>query len=594
MMFLGLILNLFIFGLVIYGIRKLFSHRKKGVAKEGGVRRFFQLLLLFGLSIISAVGISGLLGRLIHVGTVISNDKGTLAMESAFTLVGFPIFIAIAFWTRNTVKKDPEELKTYAWNLYLTGISLLSLILLINAQMNIYNGWFTSAPIHGKDFSQLLIWSIIWFFHFRLHNQIGRDENSQVEHFVGSLIGLAFSFAGLIQISAGILERISSFNQNTLVSSSDKPLINGLIALMIGGPIWFIYWIKTFQKEPKSTLWYAYVLLIGVGGGLLTLLISLSLVIDKLLVWFIGEVNGQRSAFFSAVPTMLGTALCAAIVLWYHRQVLENSQQIGRTDIRRIYEYAIAAIGLLAASSGFTMILVSILQSIASSNQISGESSINTLLAAVTLIGVGGPVWWLQWESIQKKTNANSAVEQSSFIRRLYLLLLFGVVGITAVIVLLVTAYLLFYDLFQYGISLGTLNKIKYPVGIFLTALVISTFHWNIYRHEKHILVNRGHSVTDVTKIYFFVEIKIKPEHTEKLIDVLIKYIAHVRKEKGCEQIDILVDPELKNQVCMYEIWSDAQSHQAHLESPGFIGWKEYSDPLIIDLRVKTLKSAEL
>ena len=593
-MILGLLLNLFIFGLAIYAIRKIFSHRSKGVTKEGGVRRFFQLLMLFGLSIISALGISGLLGRLVHIGTVINEDKGSLAMESAFTLVGFPIFIAIAVWTRNTVRKDFDELKTQAWNLYITAITILSLIFVIDAQMNIYRGLLTSANIHGKDYSQFFVWLIIWIFHFRLHNRIGRDKSSLSEHLVGSLLGLAFSFAGLVQIFSGIFDFIFGFNQNNLVSASDKPIINGVITLFIGAPVWFIYWVRTTEKAPKDKLWYGYVLLIGVGGGLLSLLISLSLVFDKVLVWYFGDVTEDKSAFFSGTETILGTALSAVLILWYHSKVLENTQQLGRTDIRRIYEYTISAIGLLAASSGFTMILVSILQSIAGNSQIAGESSINNLLAAVTLICVGGPVWWLQWRSIRAKTIKNSEIELGSLIRRLYLLLLFGVVGITAVIVLLVTAYLLFYDLFQTGISLGTLNKIKYPVGIFFTALVISTYHWNIYRHEKHISVYRDKSLEKSKKLHFFIEIEIKPDHSSRLIDVLNKYAVHVRKEKGCEQFDVLLDPLKKSQVYLYEIWSDAQTHQAHLDSDAFTGWKEFSDPLIVEITIKALDLSEI
>jgi quinol monooxygenase YgiN len=180
-------------------------------------------------------------------------------------------------------------------------------------------------------------------------------------------------------------------------------------------------------------------------------------------------------------------------------------------------------------------------------------------------------------------------VEQGSVIRRVYLLLLFGVVGVTAVIVLLTSAYLLFFDLFQNGINSSTANKVRFPVSIFLTAVVISKYHWDIYKKEKDVKVFQPKSIENDERLYFFVELKLKPDSATKVIDVLNKYTAHVRKEKGCDQLDVLFDPKEKNTVYLYEIWSNSESHKAHLSSEGFLEWKAYSDPLITGFEVKQL-----
>ena len=66
-----------------------------------------------------------------------------------------------------------------------------------------------------------------------------------------------------------------------------------------------------------------------------------------------------------------------------------------------------------------------------------------------------------------------------------------------------------------------------------------------------------------------------------------------VRKEDGCECLDILVDPQSKNTVVLYEIWRDLASQLAHLETKGFANWKAFSDPLIENFSVKTLESGE-
>jgi len=590
-MIIGLFLNLLIFGLIIFGIKRVFSKSNRHIQKEGGVRRFFQMGLLFGLAIISAVGVAGLLGRVIPIGTVLNEDRGNLALQSAFSVVGVPLFLIIANWARKSIRQDPEELQTLAWNLYLTGISIISLILVINAQMNIYDGLFKDAEIQGKDLSQLIVWGAIWYFHFTMHRKVEPSTNALGEQLIGSAIGVGFSFIGLLTIFSALISKLFTFSDKTLIISNSDPLIDGLITLAIGAPIWIIYWIKTAKRQFKDSLWYGYVLLVGVGGGLLATLTALSFTLYWILVWFFGDVTATAAVHFSDLTQTIGTSLAAAIVLAYHRQLLQESVESTRSDIRRVYEYVISAIGLAAAAGGVTLILVSIIESLSKTTQISGNSSTNTLIGAFTLIAIGGSVWWIQWRSVQRIVQAQPVVEQGSIIRRVYLLLLFGVVGVTAVIVLLTAAYLVFYDLFQNGINSNTANKVRYPVAIFLTTVVISKYHWDIYKQEKDVEVFQSKSVEVDERLYFFVELKLKPRSATKVIDVLDKYVVYVRKEKGCEKIDVLIDPKVKNTVYLYEIWSNSKTHAAHLSSEGFTGWKAYSDPLITSIEVKQLTS---
>lgn len=593
-MIIGLFLNLLIFGLVIFGIKRIFSKSNRHLQKEGGVRRFFQMGLLFGLAIISAVGVTGLLGRVIPIETVLNEDRGNLALQSAFTVVGVPLFLIIANWARKSIRQDAEELQTLAWNLYLTGISIISLILVIDAQMSIYDGLFNGAVIRGEHLSQLIVWGAIWYFHFTMHKRIEPSSNALGEQLIGSAIGVGFSFIGLLTIFSALISKIFTFESETLIVSNTDPLTDGLITLAIGAPIWIIYWIRTAKKQFKDSLWYGYVLLVGVGGGLLATLTALSFTLYWILVWFFGDVSTTAAIHFSDLTQTIGTSLAAGIVLIYHRQLLQETVETTRSDIRRVYEYVISAIGLASAAGGVTLILVSIIESLSKTSQLSGASSINTLIGAFTLIATGGSVWWIQWRSVQKFVEAQPLVEQGSIIRRVYLLLLFGVVGVTAVIVLLTAAYLLFFDLFQNGINSNTANKVRFPVAIFLTTVVISKYHWDIYKKEKDVEVLQSKPIEADERLYFFVELKLKPRSATKVIDVLNKYAVHVRKEKGCEKLDVLVDPKIKNTVYLYEIWSSSESHKAHLSSEGFAGWKAYSDPLITSFEVKQLTNQSI
>jgi quinol monooxygenase YgiN len=94
-------------------------------------------------------------------------------------------------------------------------------------------------------------------------------------------------------------------------------------------------------------------------------------------------------------------------------------------------------------------------------------------------------------------------------------------------------------------------------------------------------------------KKFFIVELTIKQGERSNLLKYLNEYAVDVRREDGCECLDILVDPESSNTVVLYEIWRDVASQLAHLETKGFAQWKAFSDPLIEGFSVKTLESGE-
>ena len=594
-MILSLFGNLLILGMFIFVINKFFFRGHKQASKGGAVRRFFQLGLLFALVVISSVGLSGLLGRLLHIGTLVTSDRAGLALDSSFTVVGIPLLFLVATWTRKTIAKDPSERESMGWNLYLTAISILALVLNLIAQLKIYKVIFADGVLQGSSISQFLIWGALWFIHFRLLSQTRYSMNAINDHLLGSLIGLGFSVFSLLTILEALLTSLFHFDHGSIIVSGSHPITEGLITFIVGAPVWYVYWIRTALIGKKDGTWFAYVLLIGVGGGLIVAVTAASITLYSVLVWLVGDpVTQNASTHFKGSPGSIAAALIGLMVIWYHREVLSKEHTQERTDIRRIYEYGIAGIGLIAAAGGFTMILVSIIQSLSQSKQITGGGSINSLLAAITLIIVGGPIWWFVWSSIQKKADLNPTVEHSSLIRRIYLFILFGVSGIVSVAMLLLGAYFVFKDLFQQGIGIETLRRMRFPLGILLTTALVSIYHWLIFRGEKDVEVRRSPVKKDEGKLYFFVEIKIKPANVTEYIEALNKYAAHIRKERGCEKLDVLIQPETQGTVYLYEIWSDAPAHQAHLNSPEFMAWKEFSDPLTALLTVKTLESGEI
>src|SRR5690606_32307996 len=124
----GLLIPIAVIVLIVIGVRKIVQ-KGGGVDESGhGVRRFFQYLLLFGLLIISAIGLAGLLGRLLGGETLVDLDQAGLARNLTFTVIGLPLYLAVAYWSRRRMADDPGELRSLGWAFYLTAASIVSLI----------------------------------------------------------------------------------------------------------------------------------------------------------------------------------------------------------------------------------------------------------------------------------------------------------------------------------------------------------------------------------------------------------------------------------------------------------------------------------
>ena len=72
------------------------------------------------------------------------------------------------------------------------------------------------------------------------------------------------------------------------------------------------------------------------------------------------------------------------------------------------------------------------------------------------------------------------------------------------------------------------------------------------------------------------VRIKIKPDSVEKFMAALTANANAARgTEPGCLQFDVLVDPEDRTRLMLYEVYKDAAAFEAHQQTPHF---KKYMD----------------
>jgi quinol monooxygenase YgiN len=77
------------------------------------------------------------------------------------------------------------------------------------------------------------------------------------------------------------------------------------------------------------------------------------------------------------------------------------------------------------------------------------------------------------------------------------------------------------------------------------------------------------------------VNIRVKPESVDAFMKRLGENAAAARKETGCRQFEVLVDPKDKTKVMLFEVYDDEKAFEAHQATPHFKKYLAEAVPLL-------------
>ena len=77
------------------------------------------------------------------------------------------------------------------------------------------------------------------------------------------------------------------------------------------------------------------------------------------------------------------------------------------------------------------------------------------------------------------------------------------------------------------------------------------------------------------------VTIQIKPENVESFMQKLQENAKAARKEAGCSQFDVLVDPKDRTRVMLYEVYLDETAFEVHQQGTAFKKYVAEAVPLL-------------
>ena len=492
---LSLIPLLLIVAIAILVVRKISNRGLSTNSTTQPVRLFFQYALALGLFINFTVGLSGLLGRLLGASTDVVTDQSSLASYLAFVVVSGPLLAWLILWLKKSIASNPLDAAGFIPTFFATIAAVISLLVFMSSAIAVSHNLIDGASALGYTSARAIVWGIALIAVLRASNAVIPENDFRIQYFVGSFITAIVAIVGLINVLANLISAIISqpiflgAQSPALISTRDNSL-DGFGTLVVAGALWFYYWIKNANTKTSDKTWLTYVLVAGVGGGLVVAITSLTVTMYQVLVWLIGNPASQvMSEHFDGLAASAASAIVGLLAWWYHKSLLPRNSQ--RSQTQRIYEYVVAAISLTASTVGISIIIVAIFEAFTSSI-IVGDDAINTLLGAATVILVSGPVWVRFWTRIQGFAKTSEQEELTSPVRRIYLFLLFGVGGIVAIVSLITVAFQIINGILSSTLGNSTLNEMRFALGILISTGIVAAYHWEIYRHEKDVEVSFG------------------------------------------------------------------------------------------------------
>ena len=451
---------------------------------QGTVRRLIVYTLLFALVTIAAIGLGGLLERLLDLGTQLAvGGVADLALSLAFALIGGPL-AAVLWWVVWRRLADESERASLAWGLYLAVMYTVSLITATSALLGA-----ATALVSGRwlpsDFSAGAIWALVWAWHRWMwrHPVKHPTRLGTVPALAGSVYGLIIGIGGAVNALGSLLDNAirGTFEQGIAGSPWWQVPLEALIWAAAGVAIWWWHWFHDGTRRLNTRLAAVALVVVGVLGSGVVMLAGLgtSLFVALRLAF---DPSDPAAEILRPLGTALAAASVGALVWLFHRRIAAD-----RSDgTRRATMLVMSGIGLVAAASGIGVILNATLATLVSPLAASGTRAL--LLGGVSALVIGGPVWWLNWKPMRHV----ASTEIGATGRRVYLIAVFGASAVVALIALLVVGYRVFEFALDPTTSASLVDRVRAPLGLLVATALVFGYHFAVWRHDRSVIAAEG------------------------------------------------------------------------------------------------------
>jgi len=467
------------------------------------VRRMVVFSLLFVLVLTGTAGVGGLLERLLASGTALAgNDVGRLARSLTFGFVG-GCLAAVLWWLVWRRQAAEAERSSVAWGIYVAGVYIVALITAVTALLGaaselagLLAPGASGAASRPRGISDTqwrsslatgLVWAAVWAWHRWVwqHRGKGPRRLDTVPALTGSMFGLLAGAGGAVAALGSLLDAAL----RGLAGAHDvgQPwwiaVLQSLIWAGGGFLVWWWHWVRGRARHLSSRLANVAAAVFGVLGGctmavagtITALFVLLRLVLD-------------RSEETVRLVDPLGPGLAATAVgalIWRYYSVL----MAARSDRMRETVLLLASgVALAAAASGVGAVVNAALGF--AETTLAGTGTLTLLLGGISALAVGGAAWWRAWRPANPRGPASAddpggVPPRGGGARRIYLVAIFGISGVVALIALLVVGYQAFEYLLDPALSGNLVGQIRAPLGLLTATALVAAYHYSVWRRER-------------------------------------------------------------------------------------------------------------
>lgn len=477
---------------IVFAVVSLARRSRARVDRQSGsevIRSLFQYGLLLVALIVATAGIAALIGTALG-GPAVSRSGSDVATPLALTVVGVPTFWLVARWIWRGLTTDTRERAGVGWSLYLSAALLISLATAIVQAFVVADWLLGDSRYDGETIGLLVAWTAAWGLHWAAWRLARPTRWPGLHLYVGAAIGL-----GVLGVSAGwvvsnLIEQIVSATAGVVAKSGlGEDLRLATSGIVIGAVVWGWYWLRHGVGAQHTVGRQIHVMLSGVLAGLVAAVSGGAVALFHVLVWFFGDPAANTAASHFTQLAVPGGIAVVGFASWaYHRAVVDFGRPQRRREIDRLYDHTVSFVALITTAAALTILIVAIFEVLTPEVAISPEASdSNVLLAAVTMLIVGVPLWAVSWSRAQKAVERALEEEAASITRRTYLFALFGLGGAVAFGGLIWLLIVLF-DAAAEGFVAEELSRdLSVPVALLVTTGAIAGYHWLVFRAERHV-----------------------------------------------------------------------------------------------------------
>lgn len=437
------------------------------------VRQLVLHGLLFILLMVFTTGLSSLITSALQGFAVDDFGSSPLPMALASVVIAGPL--AWLLWRRIKIFLTGQgENASIIWSLQAAAVYAIATMVSAHYFSAVLGQWAGLRPTIWEDqLGSALAWGLLALWQYRIltSDRLAPRQLRNLGWLVASyycLLVAALSFAALLLLSIRVL--LPEGRQNQLSEAASLPaMANIAVWVLVNILVWAWHWFRIPLRTARDGMAQLMLVLAVAVAAVATLLGTVFSLANVLPIPV--DPVAQSARMVQGLPVAAGFALAGALAWIYFAAVLAKTNRWLREAGRQV----VSGISLALAATGFGIIINALLATFSLS--LVGNSPGDLLRIGICLFAIGLVTWIVFWRP---------AVHVAAEFRRIYLVLVFGVSAVVALVALLVVGYRIFSYYLTPDLAGPTLiGEIRAALGLLVATAAVFAYHFTIWRADR-------------------------------------------------------------------------------------------------------------